>query len=351
MLKLAAFGTLLGLALLVAQAPGGSFPGRSGRLFTVKPDGSGMRALKAVGDNASFSPDGEQLSFGRTLSTEEIFIARKDGSQKHRILTNAINAAWSPDGSTLAVVRLDWTVEFVTTRGRRFDGPAPKVVVRSVAWSPDGSRLAFDTRQRTGPGALFVVRVDQDNAVASSVSLRGRMSTGRSGRRTGAGLRSPRSKAAVVRRAEGRRTSGWSTSTDLTSAGSRKDSGLPGRRTAAGSHSAETAESRFFDCATARFRALQRTAWLPRSTGNQSALDEAAPVTIDCKRLLARTSSVAWRVTTCSGAGSGTTDSSAREETTRSSPRTDVSTSSAAARDSIPSSPIAATLSAAIASA
>lgn len=172
----AAIGALLLSLVLLAANTGDAFPGRSGRLlaahdgrlFTVNPDSSRAQPLRAIGDSASFSPDGEQIAFvtGLPSAVGKVYVARRDGTNRRRVFTGAYDAAWSPDGSMLAVVTLEWSIKLLTTNGRLVDGLAPGVLVRSVSWSPDGSRLAFGTRQRTRPGALFVVRIDQGEEIA-----------------------------------------------------------------------------------------------------------------------------------------------------------------------------------------
>jgi TolB protein len=117
----------LGLGLLSgASVPAGAaFPGENGRIlflssrgtagmdseiFTMKPDGSGVRMLT---DNASpesyscWSPDGSRIAFTMVPDGEfdnEVFTMKADGTDVERITEDAhtdFDPCWSPDGEKL----------------------------------------------------------------------------------------------------------------------------------------------------------------------------------------------------------------------------------------------------------
>ena len=80
-------------------------------LYTVRPDGSGLRALTGTGRSGypTWSPDGSKIAFAHTLGfgfVSGIYVVNPDGSGLRRLTddldqTNGI-VSWSPDGSTIA---------------------------------------------------------------------------------------------------------------------------------------------------------------------------------------------------------------------------------------------------------
>ena len=93
------------------------------RLYTVRPDGSGLRILasgeEANDGKADWSPDGRKVAFTRTFNhgqpneRTDLLIVNRDGTGE-RNLTQAScvgdcltsdYAAWSPDGGKIAFMR------------------------------------------------------------------------------------------------------------------------------------------------------------------------------------------------------------------------------------------------------
>jgi len=190
-------------------------------LFTVRPDGTGLRrltvppTLQALGGDSgpawgphgrrivfernlpywgsdrmrlmSFSPDGRRIAFTRverstTPPGAGLFTVDRSGRHVRPLLSGGIDlsAGWSPDGRTIAFSRLaspdrplaEATLYLADANGTnvRQLGPAP---VRGVSpsWSPDGKRLAFvsfvdgndppcDAASCPPSGELYVVRAD-----------------------------------------------------------------------------------------------------------------------------------------------------------------------------------------------
>jgi Tol biopolymer transport system component len=149
-----------------------------GRIYTIRPDGSGRRLLRTGTASAywpTWSPDGKRIAFSTELTPvahtsraagggprrwvwSAIYAVGLDGS--HRQLVARMGAApdWSPDGKTIAYWAPACTglrnengrTRLVTpnardvtphSRSHRCDGIGPKGSP-IAAWSPDGSRLA-----------------------------------------------------------------------------------------------------------------------------------------------------------------------------------------------------------------
>ena len=83
-------------------------------IWTIRPDGSGLRRLTRVGGalGPKWSPDGSSLLFlrrypGAKVARTELWVVQADGSGM-RMLTSATDvlaADWSPDGTQIAMVR------------------------------------------------------------------------------------------------------------------------------------------------------------------------------------------------------------------------------------------------------
>jgi dipeptidyl aminopeptidase/acylaminoacyl peptidase len=94
---------------------GASFPGRDGKIayvlgphvYTVNPDGSGVRRLTVDGRNAGprWSPDGTRIAFTRN---KNVWVMNADGTGKRQVTSSGrdLQPAWSRDGRQLVFVRL-----------------------------------------------------------------------------------------------------------------------------------------------------------------------------------------------------------------------------------------------------
>jgi Tol biopolymer transport system component len=185
---------LLSLAGLLSAFPAGSaratFPGGNGRLvfeheepagdhtqvdvFSVKPDGTGLRQLTDSPDNNEFGPawnaQGTKIAFWRTkapFGPGSIWVMDADGSNKRRLTKNvdARDPVWNPDGNRLAYTCSTHSGDICTLRVS--DGGDRQHVTSSPAgdfepaWSPDGHYIAFTRSSEQGdPGDVFVVTVD-----------------------------------------------------------------------------------------------------------------------------------------------------------------------------------------------
>jgi TolB protein len=170
---------------IVFQAHVGGF----NQLFTIKPDGSGLRQVTRIrfsgdtdgAEQAEWAPNGKTIAFDAPSvaggdKVIDVFTVRPDGSglTELALAVPGFNGApsYSPDGTHVAFDQ-DAGESQPTVHGifvANADGSDPHRVTTGIAssdafdtnadWSPDGSRLSF-TRVRNGKeAAIFVVGAD-----------------------------------------------------------------------------------------------------------------------------------------------------------------------------------------------
>jgi TolB protein len=178
----AALVSLLATCWPAASGQAG-FPGANGRivfqresvagdhtqvdLFTVRPDGLGLRRLTATPDvnelGPAWSARGGRIAFWRTrapFGPGSVWVMNADGSGRRR-LTGAVDArdpAWNPAGTRL-VYQQDF--DLFTLRSR--DGTGRRQLTSGAAldfepaWAPGGRRIAFTRGFVTGDaGDLYL---------------------------------------------------------------------------------------------------------------------------------------------------------------------------------------------------
>lgn len=163
-----------------------AFDGRFPQVFTIEPDGSGLRQITRVpakdpefdpgGENPTWSPDGMTIAFDTgNRKGVNLWTVRPDGSglAEMPLGVGAFNGnpAYSPDGR---MVSFDWDRGFPSkehgifvansdgTRARRLT-TAPRTNEAhdtESQWSPDGTRIAFTRVKKIGRAAVFVIGVD-----------------------------------------------------------------------------------------------------------------------------------------------------------------------------------------------
>jgi TolB protein len=155
-------------------------------LYTMRPDGSGLRAITSPGageDRDSlpdWSPDGRRIAFERALGplpsagpppVVGIFVMDADGSHVRQLTqlqpgsgTEDHSPSWSPDGRRIAFMRANTAAPIGASAIYTVNagGGRPRLVRRmpldrpgagSPTWSPDGSRLLFSTYCRYRGGS------------------------------------------------------------------------------------------------------------------------------------------------------------------------------------------------------
>lgn len=146
-------------------------------IWTVRPDGTGLRNLTETGDVEEYalawSPDGNRLAF---WSKEPVVLTacpdggcrfrvevmKADGSDRHAVSAEATgdgypsrDLSWSPDGARLAYV-VAGRVRLTDVDGGDTVTVAPSIEAVSVAFSPDGSRLALIGTSTPGSAEMGV---------------------------------------------------------------------------------------------------------------------------------------------------------------------------------------------------
>ena len=176
---LVAFGAAPGVGLaaysgdngrIVFERLGGRDGNRPSEIFSIKPDGTGLRRLtdNAVSEGgASVSPSGRRIAFsvGGDTYDSDLFLMDAMGEQRRRLVDlrgGNGSPTWSPDGRWIA---------FSNIRPRRGadifivrrDGESLRRLTdtradeSSPAWSPDGDRIAIISDRKTGLSEVWTM--------------------------------------------------------------------------------------------------------------------------------------------------------------------------------------------------
>lgn len=156
---------------------------RSGEwhLYTMKPDGSGVRDLTPdLKDcrNPSFSPDGSRIVFYSAMSgNDEIYVMSAGGGNVRNLTGNPardIHPHWSPDGKTILFNSLRDDPDAFDVYRMNADGTgvtrltATKEDETCAQFSPDGTRVVF--LRGFGDGNDDIMTAGPDFAGAVNVS-------------------------------------------------------------------------------------------------------------------------------------------------------------------------------------
>jgi dipeptidyl aminopeptidase/acylaminoacyl peptidase len=206
--RVPAVGAASGLIAFTASVPAEEAPPGSGvvvgssgeddagppQVYTVEPDGSGLRALTAdpaLKGSLAWSPEGDLLAFTAydlRREREELFVMAPDGSDRRLVCAGCTGSffvlpddavciegcplpgasphalEWSPDGRWIAAPHTQARdLALIDPASGRVELVPLAGTVTGTSWSPDGARLAVTVDSRRG-GGLFVVDVGDRTA-------------------------------------------------------------------------------------------------------------------------------------------------------------------------------------------
>lgn len=172
--------------------------GTCDRVYTVRPDGTGLTALVPCGFRAAgafpancvgvhtpaWSPDGSKIVFRYSLVDQRyvdslnvnagIWVANSDGTGAHQITQTTPGGGawdkepqWSPDGSRLLFVRFDHKRDAEAVFVAAGDGSGATQLTAwelnasgGPDWSPDGRWILFTSYARSGASNLYKIHPD-----------------------------------------------------------------------------------------------------------------------------------------------------------------------------------------------
>ena len=149
--------------------------GDYGRIFVINRDGTGLRQLTpevAAGDykyddGAAWSPDGARLVFSRS---GVLFLINADGTGLVSTGVTGEYPAWSPDGTQIAYGSISGGVEGIFAMDMSFSPRRLTTAVQSdqwPRWSPDGAQLVF---QRVENNVFHLYKMSADGSGATRLN-------------------------------------------------------------------------------------------------------------------------------------------------------------------------------------
>ncbi len=145
---------------LAADRQGSEYATMYGKIFVLERATGEVRLLveKEGGQRLvqSWSPDGKEIAFAAHNDLEGIWLVSADGQGEPRFLSEGDNAAWSPTGQQMAIYSGTYDPESDRVTGRIwvldlgtgdrrlvFEQSGERAEGEGLSWSPDGTRLAF----------------------------------------------------------------------------------------------------------------------------------------------------------------------------------------------------------------
>lgn len=191
----AAVVTAVALGFVIASAAPASatFPGRNGlivfdtqdrpgvdggssQIYTVRPDGFGVRQLTHLGSGHNafdphWSSDGQRIAYVSDVAgSAAVWVMQANGTRNHQLLSNPgydyFSPSWSPDGQRLVLSRCSQFRRTCALVAVRSDGTGLRVLVvgnwnsGQPVWSPDGRWLAYTSDKGGYDSRLWVARAD-----------------------------------------------------------------------------------------------------------------------------------------------------------------------------------------------
>ncbi len=153
-----------------------SLPGGNIEIFVANRDGGGLRRLtnaRGIDTNPSWSPTGRQIAFTSDRGgSPQIYVMDLEGTNLQRLSRSGRyndGAAWSPDAERIAysqragIERFDIVVVNVVTGESRqlSEGPGSH---ETPTFSPDGLKIAFAAKYGSGTGATQIYVMDDDGS-------------------------------------------------------------------------------------------------------------------------------------------------------------------------------------------
>ena len=153
--------------------------GRSWQLYTMKPDGTGLRRITHIKGstdttmNVDWKPNGEKLAFVSSVTGEaELYLVNADGTGLRRVFDDPhhldLFPTWSPDGSKLLFGRLSNGSDNAALFTIRPDGTGltritgARIDHAGAQYTPDGASIIFDG---SGVGVIAAIyRIDSDGS-------------------------------------------------------------------------------------------------------------------------------------------------------------------------------------------
>jgi TolB protein len=197
-LRLAGGAALATCMILFGATPAhATFPGNNGRIafsqgfedlrghsqvFTIRPDGGGVRRLTSVASDQSakapdWSPDGQEIAYESNQSGSlAIWVMNANGSGQTQLTDPAAGGfadrlpSWSPDGNRILFSRCGRPFGFIAYCDidvMNADGTGVETLLSAGHWtnlraeySPDGTRIAFSGDRNGLFSAVWVMNAD-----------------------------------------------------------------------------------------------------------------------------------------------------------------------------------------------